>query len=234
MKLNMAVTHPSPGMRSHWPDIPAMRLLCTIMTPLGRPVEPLVYMTTARSDGWGFTISLCTVGDKNHYSNLLYLQILLSWLWNSTVVKQRITYYSQVAGQDLAHPACCGLTVLLGSLLCSLSSGPHRSHASILESVTAHSEQRPTNKHTITTQISRWLVEDHIQSWGLGPLVFTTGALHDIYCFIIYVAAHKMHMYSALSCLEKMVGSHTVLNSPYSVNKYSYFAVFLSQFYILT
>lgn len=63
MKLNMAVTHPSPGMRSHWPVIPAMRLLWTIMTPLGRPVEPLVYMTTARSDGWGFTISLCTEGD---------------------------------------------------------------------------------------------------------------------------------------------------------------------------
>lgn len=153
MKLNMAVTHPSPGMRSHWPVIPAMRLLWTIMTPLGRPVEPLVYMTTARSDGWGFTISLCTVGDKNHYSNLLCPQILLSWLWNSTVVQHRITYYSQVAGQALAHPACCGLTVLLGSLLCSLSSGPHRSRASILESVTAHSEQRPTNKHSVTAQI---------------------------------------------------------------------------------
>lgn len=157
MKLNMAVTHPSPGMRSHWPVIPAMRLLWTIMTPLGRPVEPLVYMTTARSDGWGFTIPLCTVGDKNRYSNVLRLQILLSWLWNSIVVKKRITYYSQVAGQALAHPACCGWTVLLGSLLCSLSSGPHRSHASILESVTAHSEQRPTNEHIVTTH-----VEDHV------------------------------------------------------------------------
>lgn len=50
-------------MRSHWPVIPAMRLLWTIMTPLGRPVEPLVYTTTARSDGLGFTISLPTVGN---------------------------------------------------------------------------------------------------------------------------------------------------------------------------
>lgn len=33
------------------------------MTPLGRPVEPLVYTTTARSDGLGFTISLPTVGN---------------------------------------------------------------------------------------------------------------------------------------------------------------------------
>lgn len=45
-------------MRSHWPVIPAIRLLWAIMTPLGRPVEPLVYITTARSDGWGFNISL--------------------------------------------------------------------------------------------------------------------------------------------------------------------------------
>lgn len=44
-------------MRSHWPVIPAIKLLWIIMTPLGRPVEPLVYMTTARSDGCGFTSS---------------------------------------------------------------------------------------------------------------------------------------------------------------------------------
>lgn len=53
-------THPSPGMRSHWPVIPAIRLLWTIITPLGLPVEPLVYITIARSRGWGFTISLST------------------------------------------------------------------------------------------------------------------------------------------------------------------------------
>lgn len=67
-------TYPSPGMRSHWPVIPAMRLLWTIMTPLGRPVEPLVYISTARSDGLGFTISLSTEGNKTIiicYSNLL-------------------------------------------------------------------------------------------------------------------------------------------------------------------
>lgn len=47
-------------MRSHCPDIPAIRLLWTIMTPLGLPVEPLVYMITARSDGSGLTIGLIT------------------------------------------------------------------------------------------------------------------------------------------------------------------------------
>lgn len=57
-------THPSPGMRSHWPVIPAIRLLWTIMTPLGLPVEPLVYITTARSDGWGSTITLATVKQR--------------------------------------------------------------------------------------------------------------------------------------------------------------------------
>lgn len=35
-----------------------------IITPLGLPVEPLVYITTARSDGLGFTISLSTVGNR--------------------------------------------------------------------------------------------------------------------------------------------------------------------------
>lgn len=52
-------------MRSHWPVIPPIRLLWTIMTPLGLPVEPLVYMTTARSEGWGFTMGLSTEGQTN-------------------------------------------------------------------------------------------------------------------------------------------------------------------------
>ena len=58
--MTNAETHPSPGMRSHWPVIPAIRLLWTIMTPLGLPVEPLVYITTARSEGCGLTTALPT------------------------------------------------------------------------------------------------------------------------------------------------------------------------------
>lgn len=57
-------THPRPGMRSHWPVMPAMRLLWMIITPLGLPVEPLVYITTARSDGWGLTNGLLTGGGQ--------------------------------------------------------------------------------------------------------------------------------------------------------------------------
>lgn len=41
------------GMRSAMPVMPAMMLLWEIMTPLGMPVEPLVYMITAISDGTG-------------------------------------------------------------------------------------------------------------------------------------------------------------------------------------
>ncbi len=67
-------THPSPGMRSHWPVIPAIRLLWTIMTPLGLPVEPLVYITTAISEGWGFTISLPTARQTNGYCLILYVR----------------------------------------------------------------------------------------------------------------------------------------------------------------
>lgn len=51
-------------MRSHWPVIPAIRLLWTMTTPLGLPVEPLVYITTARSDGRGSTIALATVEQR--------------------------------------------------------------------------------------------------------------------------------------------------------------------------
>lgn len=69
-------THPSPGMRSHWPVIPEIRLLWTIMTPLGLPVEPLVYITTARSEGWGFTIALPTARQTINYNIVLYLQYL--------------------------------------------------------------------------------------------------------------------------------------------------------------
>ena len=41
------------GMRSAMPVMLAMMLLWEIITPLGMPVEPLVYMTTAMSDGAG-------------------------------------------------------------------------------------------------------------------------------------------------------------------------------------
>lgn len=43
------------------------------MTPLGLPVEPLVYITTARSLDWGFTIGLSTVGQTNSYCLVLYV-----------------------------------------------------------------------------------------------------------------------------------------------------------------
>lgn len=41
------------GIRSAMPVMPATRLPWEIMTPLGMPVEPLVYMITAISEGFG-------------------------------------------------------------------------------------------------------------------------------------------------------------------------------------
>lgn len=41
------------GSRSAMPVMPAMMLPWEIMTPLGIPVEPLVYMMTAMSEGSG-------------------------------------------------------------------------------------------------------------------------------------------------------------------------------------
>lgn len=41
------------GIRSAIPVMPAMMLLWEIMTPFGIPVDPLVYMTTAMSEGRG-------------------------------------------------------------------------------------------------------------------------------------------------------------------------------------
>lgn len=46
-------TYSRSGMRSAMPVTPAMMLLWEIMTPLGMPVEPLVYMMTAMSEGMG-------------------------------------------------------------------------------------------------------------------------------------------------------------------------------------
>lgn len=47
------VSYPRPGILSHCPVIPAIKFLCTIITPLGLPVEPLVYITKAKSEGAG-------------------------------------------------------------------------------------------------------------------------------------------------------------------------------------
>ena len=41
------------GIRSAIPVMPAMMLLWEIMTPFGMPVDPLVYMMTAMSEGSG-------------------------------------------------------------------------------------------------------------------------------------------------------------------------------------
>lgn len=58
------------GIRSAMPVIPAMMLLWEIMTPLGMPVEPLVYMMTAMSEGSGCLRSTATVDEQSadHYA----------------------------------------------------------------------------------------------------------------------------------------------------------------------
>lgn len=89
-------THPSPGMRSHWPVIPAIRLLWTIMTPLGLPVEPLVYITTARSEGWGFTITLPTARQTKLYCICDTFQPQI-WLRITTKVRKIHTIVRQHA-----------------------------------------------------------------------------------------------------------------------------------------
>lgn len=48
------------GIRSAMPVMPAMMLPWEIMTPLGMPVEPLVYMMTAMSKGSGCLRSTAT------------------------------------------------------------------------------------------------------------------------------------------------------------------------------
>lgn len=66
-------THPNPGILSHWPAIPPIRLLWMIITPLGLPVEPLVYIITARSEGTGFTNGMLTATQSTDtlFSSLL-------------------------------------------------------------------------------------------------------------------------------------------------------------------
>lgn len=51
------------------PVMPAMRLPWEIMTPLGMPVEPLVYMITAMSEVSGFLRSTATMVDREKSGN---------------------------------------------------------------------------------------------------------------------------------------------------------------------
>lgn len=53
------------GIRSAMPVMPAMMLPWEIMTPLGMPVEPLVYMMTAMSEGPGCLRSTATVDEQS-------------------------------------------------------------------------------------------------------------------------------------------------------------------------
>ena len=60
-------TYPRRGILSAMPVIPAMMLLWEIMTPLGSPVDPLVYMMTAMSEGAGVLSGLFSVWEgKTH------------------------------------------------------------------------------------------------------------------------------------------------------------------------
>ncbi len=59
-------THFRLGMRSAMPVMPAMMLLWEITTPLGMPVDPLVYMITAISDGTGCLRDTITAHRETH------------------------------------------------------------------------------------------------------------------------------------------------------------------------
>lgn len=61
-------TYPRRGILSAIPVMPAMMLLWEIMTPLGSPVDPLVYMITAISEGAGVLWGLFSVLEKNTYT----------------------------------------------------------------------------------------------------------------------------------------------------------------------
>lgn len=54
-------TYPKLGILSAIPVIPEIRLQWEIITPFGTPVEPLVYIITAMSEGTGF--NLCLLAD---------------------------------------------------------------------------------------------------------------------------------------------------------------------------
>lgn len=58
--MNLILAYLRLGIRSAMPVIPAMMLPWEIMTPLGMPVEPLVYMMTAISVDCGCLRSTAT------------------------------------------------------------------------------------------------------------------------------------------------------------------------------
>lgn len=57
---NLTLAYLRFGIRSAMPVIPEMMLPWEIMTPLGMPVEPLVYIMTAMSDDRGCLRSTAT------------------------------------------------------------------------------------------------------------------------------------------------------------------------------
>lgn len=64
------------GIRSAMPEIPAMMLPWEIMTPLGMPVEPLVYMMTAMSEGSGCFRSTATVREHELKGHIFFKMTL--------------------------------------------------------------------------------------------------------------------------------------------------------------
>lgn len=58
--VNLILAYLRSGIRSAMPVMPAMMLPWEIMTPLGMPVEPLVYMMTAMSEDCGCLRSTAT------------------------------------------------------------------------------------------------------------------------------------------------------------------------------
>lgn len=115
-------------------------------TPLGLPVEPLVYITTARSDGRGSTIALATVEQRKALPSCTVPEIgqkaQPEWVRN--------THHSPAACPSLVRTACCGWKALLGSLLCSFSCHPHKSHASGWGSVAVQSMQKKQRVKNVT------------------------------------------------------------------------------------
>lgn len=69
------------GIRSSMPPSPAMMLLWEIMTPLGRLVEPLVYIMAAMSEGPGCLWSHVTVdrvilvGEEMHHKPTAVIRV---------------------------------------------------------------------------------------------------------------------------------------------------------------
>lgn len=68
--INLVSAYLRLGIRSAMPVMPAMMLPWEIITPLGMPVEPLVYMMTAMSEGSGCLRSTATAEmDKRRHDD---------------------------------------------------------------------------------------------------------------------------------------------------------------------